>query len=85
MKHLVKSFQEHLGQRGVHFYDDSNCHFLEWNKVFIFLDEITRERNTDNFSEKLVDSLANYDPDSEFLAVQQMGDTVSVELYAEAQ
>jgi hypothetical protein len=29
--------------------------------------------------------LANYDPDSEFLAVQQNGSSISVELYAQAQ
>jgi hypothetical protein len=28
--------------------------------------------------------LANYNPDSEFLAVQQNGDSVSVELYSQA-
>jgi hypothetical protein len=85
MKHLVKSFQEHVGQRGVHFYDDSNCNFLMWDKVFDFINVLSEKRNTDQFSEKLADSLANYDPDVEFLAVQQMGDTVSVEIYSEAQ
>ena len=85
MKHLVKSFQEHIGERGVHFYDDSHCQFLQWNKVFDVINLLSSKKNTDQFSERLAESLANYDPDSEFLAVQQMGDTVSVELYSEAQ
>ena len=85
MKHLVKSFQSHIGERGVHFYDESDCQFLMWYKVFEFIDLLGEKKNTDDFSEKLADSLANYDPDSEFLAVQQAGDTVSVELYSQAQ
>jgi len=56
-----------------------------WDKVFDFINLLSEKRNTDQFSEKLADSLANYDPDVEFLAVQQMGDTVSVEIYSEAQ
>jgi len=84
MIHLVQSFQDHVGQRGVHFYDDSDCHFLTWDKVFEFIRRVS-SKETDGFSEKLADSLANYNPDVEFLAVYQAGDTVSVELYAEAQ
>jgi hypothetical protein len=56
-----------------------------WDKVFEFINTISQEKSSDNFSEKLAESLANYNPDSEFLAVHQAGDTVSVELYAEAQ
>ena len=85
MKHLVKSFQEHIGERGVHFYNDVKCQFLAWDKVFEFINRLDSARDADKFSERLADSLANYDPDSEFLAVQQAEDTVSVELYSEAQ
>ena len=35
------------------------------------------------FSEQLFNSLANYNPDTEFLAVQQTGNQVSVEVYTE--
>lgn len=85
MKHLVESFQEHVGQRGVHFYNNTKCQFLTWDKVFEFIDYLENKKEIDEFSEKLADSLANYDPDSEFLAVQQAEGTVSVELYSEAQ
>ena len=84
MKHLVKSFQSHVGERGCHFYDEDGCNFLSWKEVFVFLNELPKKNTTDTFSEKLADNLANYDPDCEFLAVQQDGDTVSVELYAQA-
>lgn len=84
MKHLVKSFQEHIGSRGVHFYDDENCNFLDWKEVFHFVEALPKRETTDGFTDKLTESLANYNPDTEFLAVHQAGDAISVELYAEA-
>ena len=83
MKHLVRSFQSHVGERGCHFYDEQGCNFLSWREVFQFLGELPSRGTTDTFSEKLADTLANYNPDFEFLAVQQDGDTVSVELYSQ--
>lgn len=85
MKHLVRSFQEHVGERGTHFYDEDNCHFLNWQEVFAFLNKLPEKESSSTFSERLVNTLANYDPDSEFLAVQQNGTSVSVELYSQAQ
>ena len=86
MKHLVKSFQQHKGTRGCHFYDDETCHFLTWKEVFNFVNAFPiSSGKVDEFSEKLTESLANYDPDTEFLAVQQNGEHVSVELYSQAQ
>ena len=82
MKHLVKSFQKHLGSRGVHFYDGEHCNFLTGREVFQFIDALPQRSKQDQFTERLADSLANYDPDNEFLAVQQNGDSVSVELYS---
>jgi len=52
--------------------------------VFQFIEALPAKEKVDDFTEKLADSLANYDPDSEFLAVQQNGDSISVELYAES-
>jgi hypothetical protein len=37
---------------------------------------------TDEFAEKLVETLANYNPDVEFLAVKKDGENVSLELYS---
>lgn len=81
MRHLVRSFQEHIGDRGCHFYDDSTCNFLSWFEVFRFIESLPSKENEDPFSEKLAESLSNYDPNTEFLAVQQNGTSVSVELY----
>jgi len=83
MKHLVKSFQTHIGDRGVHFYNEENCNFLSWKEVFTFVQSLPTSDKLDPFADKLTESLANYDPDSEFLAVQQNGESVSVELYSQ--
>jgi hypothetical protein len=82
MKHLVESFQKHKNLRGVHFYDEKHCNFLAWNEVVQFINALPPEEGKDSFSERLADSLANYDPDQEYLAVQQHGRSVSVELYS---
>lgn len=81
MRHLVSSFQKHLGLRGVHVYSDEECRFLPWNEVVLFVNRLPK-RSDPEFSEKLLDTLASYDPDSEFLAIQQSENTVSIELYA---
>lgn len=83
MRHLVRSFQQHTGLRGVHFYDEDSCNFLPWSDVFKFIKNLETKDNPDSFVDKLAESLANYDPDTEFLAVRQNGDTISVELYAQ--
>jgi hypothetical protein len=84
MKHLIRSFQSHVGERGCHFYDSESCSFLTWKQVFQFIDTLPKRNSDDSFSEKLAETLANYDPDEEFLAVQQNGDSVSVELYSQS-
>jgi len=85
MEHLLHSFKEHLGSRGVHFYSEDSCNFLTWVEVFRFIDSLPNSNDkVDPFTEKLADTLANYDPDTEFLAVQQSGNGVSVELYSQA-
>jgi hypothetical protein len=83
MRHIVQSFQSHVGKRGVHFYDDQSCNFLTWAEVFQFVRSLPGEGKDDHFADKLTDSLANYNPDSEFLAVHQKGNSVSVELYSD--
>lgn len=82
MTHLTKSFERHIGERGCHFYDDTSCTFLNWKQVFDFIRHVSEDGGTSQFTERLTDSLANYNPDTEFLAVQQAGKQVSVELYS---
>jgi hypothetical protein len=83
MKHLVRSFQTHLGERGVHFYSEKACNFLTWKEVFQVIDVLSSKKDS-SFTDRLTETLANYDPDSEFLAVQQSGHSVSVELYSQS-
>ena len=84
MRHLVKSFQTHLGSRGVHFYDETSCNFLDWKEVLEFLKVVPDVGKDQKFGERLLDALSNYEPDTQFLAVQQGESTVSVELYTNA-
>ena len=84
MRHLVKSFQTHLGSRGCHFYDDTSCNFLDWKEVLDFLKVVPDIGKDQKFSERLLEALSNYEPDTQFLAVQQGEGTVSVELYTNA-
>ena len=84
MRHLVKSFQTHLGTRGCHFYDDTSCNFLDWKEVLDFLKVVPDIGKDQRFSERLLEALSNYEPDTQFLAVQQGNGTVSVELYTNA-
>jgi hypothetical protein len=81
MKHLVESFQKNLGIRGCHFYDDSSCNFLDWREVLDFTKAVPDIGKEQKFTERLLDTLSNYDPDTQFLAVQHSGGTISVELY----
>jgi hypothetical protein len=52
--------------------------------VFKFVDALPTGGKNDGFTDRLTTTLANYNPDTEFLAVQQNGDSVSVELYSQA-
>jgi hypothetical protein len=81
MKHLNRSFQEKLGIRGVHAYTEDDCRFLPWTEVVAFLNKLP-EGTDPEFFERLLTTLANYNPDTEFLAVQRLKDTVSIELYS---
>lgn len=81
MNHLVSSFKEHIGIRGMHVYSDAECRFLPWSEVIAFINRLPKHSDPE-FSEKLLDTLANYDPDQEFLALHQVNDTISIELYA---
>ena len=83
MKHLIKSFQKNKGVRGTHFFDGLSCNFLQWDEVIQFLKTFPVESGSDTFADRLTCTLANYDPNTEYLAVHQRGTTVSVELYTD--
>lgn len=81
MDHLIRSCHHFRGHRGCHFYDDSDCSFLPWDEVCRFVSTMPASEGVDIFSEKLLETLANYDPDREHLAVKKDGTNVTLELY----
>ena len=74
---LVQSFAENRGSRGVHFYDASNCEFLQWDEVMGGL----KESFPDTFYDKLIEAVANYDPDNEFITVSAGDGQLTIELF----
>ena len=74
---LVRSFAEHRGDRGVHFYDDAQCEFMAWDVVMGQM----ADRFPEKFYDKLIEAVANYDPDSEFVTVTAGGGQLTIELF----
>lgn len=75
---LTHSFTEHLGVRGVHFYDSASCEFFTWDRIF---GVIGQSDFPQAFSDLLVDTLANYDPDREFVAVSAGKGQLNIEIF----
>ena len=74
---LIKSFAEHSGARGAHFYDSAKCEFVSW-------DSITKDIKLnlpESFYEKLIEAVANYDPESEFVTVSAGKGQITIELF----
>lgn len=78
---LLRSFKTFEGLRGAHFYCQGGCRFLPWLEVIKFINDLPLEA-TPEFPEKLLSILANYDPDSQFLAVGEIEGKTFIELYA---
>lgn len=76
--HLMHSFAKHRGVRGVHFYDSAGSKFFQWDRVFELLNS---SEFPAVFNEKLIDAIANYDPDSEFVAVSAGNGQLTIEMF----
>jgi len=74
---LMKSFAANRGARGVHFYDSTSCEFLSWSDTMSAISE----RFPENFYDKLIEAVANYDPESEFVTVSAGGGQLTIELF----
>jgi len=74
---LLESFSENRGVRGAHFYDSSRCEFLPWDTVV----NQAKEQLPENFHDKLVEAIANYDPQSEFVTVSAGKKQITIELF----
>lgn len=81
MDHLIRSCHQFRNLRGCHFYDETDCSFLPWDEVCKFVDTMPDSEGIDRFSEVLLETLANYDPSREHLAVKKEGTNVTLELY----
>lgn len=75
---LSRSFAKYLGMRGVHAYGEKGCQFIRWDQVCGVLSNA-------NFPEVLIDllieTIANYDPDSEFVALNWGSTQVTIEVF----
>lgn len=71
------SFAENRGVRGVHFYDSAKAEFLTWNKTLSTI----QGKFPEAFADKLIEAVANYDPESEFVTVSAGGGQLTIELF----
>lgn len=80
---LVQSFQQQKGMRGVHFFDGEHCEFVPWNMVVEFCGRMKDDNNPSHveFEEKLLHSMSNINPDTEYVLCRQHGEVVSIECY----
>lgn len=74
---LIQSFSKNRGVRGVHFYDSNQCEFMTWDEVM----GKVRENLPENFYDKLIEAVANYDPNSEFVTVSAGDGQIVIELF----
>ena len=80
---LVRSFQSQDGIRGAHFFDGEHCEFVTWDLVVQFCSKMKNDNNPSHveFEEKLLHTIANTDPTTEYVLVRQVGESVSIECY----
>jgi hypothetical protein len=80
---LVRSFQQQEGIRGVHFYDGEQCEFVAWDMVIEFCSKMKDGDNPAHieFEEKLIHTMANISPDTEYVLCRQHGGVVTIECY----
>lgn len=80
---LIESFQQQNGMRGVHFFDGENAEFVQWDLVLEFCRKM---KDTDNpahveFEEKLIHTMSNVNPETEYVLCRQHGTVVTIECY----
>ena len=74
---LVRSFAENRGSRGAHFYDETKCEFVPWNDIA----GDVKDRLPETFYDKLIEAVANFDPESEFVTVSAGQGQITIELF----
>lgn len=74
---LIQSFAQNRGTRGVHFYDSSQCEFMAWDEVM----GRVQDKFPEQFYDKLIEAVANYDPEEEFVTVTAGNGQLTIELF----
>lgn len=74
---LIHSFAKNRGLRGVHFYDSNQCEFISWSDVM----SRAEDKFPEQFYDKLIEAVANYDPESEFVTVTAGDGQITIELF----
>jgi hypothetical protein len=74
---VVRSFAQNRGTRGVHFYDSNQCEFMAWDEVM----GKAHDKFPEQFYDKLIEAVANYDPESEFVTVTAGDGQITIELF----
>ena len=74
---LMQSFSSNRGSRGVHFYDSASCEFLDWSETMGAI----KDKFPEVFYDRLVETIANYDPEEEFIAVSAGSGQLTIELF----
>ena len=73
---LMQSFAENRGRRGVHFYTEMGSEFVPWDDTVSKLDKLPGK-----FGDKLLQEMANYNPDCEFVTVTANSGSITIELF----
>jgi len=78
MSTLVDSFIKHRGLRGAHFYDEKEIQFYTWNEVE---DTANYLNFTDDIVDKVMELVANYNAQNEFIAIRLNKTGVTIEVF----
>ena len=73
---LMQSFAENRGRRGVHFYGQLGSEFVPWDEALTKVDKLPEK-----FSDKLIEAIANYNPETEFVTVTAGSGSLTIELF----
>ena len=76
---LTRSFAEHRGERGVHFYDSTEVRFLSWSETMSHTND--NDNFPGHFTDKLLEAMSNYDPDKEFVTCKAGNGQLTIELF----
>ena len=79
---LARSFANQNGYRGVHFYSEDDCNFVQWDGVIeLFKRMDKRNPGHREFEEKLLHIMSNINPDEEFVLCHHHDDLISIECF----